>query len=115
LPKLDFSEGVPRDCATLVVVPTLLINEKQVRKLVNDLEVRFLGNRDRNLYFALLTDLPDSVSNPHEKDSHPLVELASRLLTELNEKYESPATAFPSAAPPSCLQRATGCMDGLGT
>ena len=90
LPKLDFSEGVPRDCATLVVVPTLLINEKQVRKLVNDLEVRFLGNRDRNLYFALLTDLPDSVSNPHEKDSHPLVELASRLLTELNEKYESP-------------------------
>jgi cyclic beta-1,2-glucan synthetase len=90
LPKLDFSKGVPRDCATLVAVPTLLINEKQVRKLVNDLEVRFLGNRDRNLHFALLTDLPDSASNPHENDFHPLVDLASRLVMELNEKYQSP-------------------------
>jgi hypothetical protein len=90
LPKLDLSGGVPRDFATLVAVPTLLINEKQVRKLVNDLEVRFLANRDSNLHFALLTDLPDSVSNPHEKDSHPLVDLASRLITELNEKYQSP-------------------------
>jgi hypothetical protein len=89
LPKLDFSTGVPPDCATLVVVPTLLIDEKQVRKLVNDLEVRFLGNRDRNLHFALLTDLPDSVSKPHEKDFDPLVDLASRLIRELNGKYQS--------------------------
>jgi hypothetical protein len=90
LPKLDLSGGVPPDFATLVAVPTLLINEKQVRKLVNDLEVRFLANRDSNVHFALLTDLPDSVSNPHEKDSHPLVDLASSLITELNEKYQSP-------------------------
>jgi hypothetical protein len=90
LPKLDLSGGVSRDFATLVAVPTLLINEKQVRKLVNDLEVRFLANRDPNLHFALLTDLPDSVSNPHEKDSHPLVDLASWLIAELNEKYQSP-------------------------
>ncbi len=90
LPKLDLGKGVPPDFATLVAVPTLLIDEKQVRKLVNDLEVRFLANRDRNLHFALLTDLPDSVSNPHERDSHPLVDLASQLITELNEKYQSP-------------------------
>ena len=67
------------------------MNEKQVRKLVNDLEVRFLANRDPNLHFALLTDLPDSVSKPHEKDSHPLVDLASRLIIELNAKYQSPS------------------------
>ncbi len=90
LPKLDLSEGIPPQLATLVAVPSLLIDEKQVRKLVNDLEVRFLANRDRNLHFALLTDLPDSVSNPHEKDSHPFVDLASQLITELNEKYQSP-------------------------
>ncbi|HVN92138.1 MAG TPA: glucoamylase family protein [Terracidiphilus sp.] len=87
LPKLDFSKGVPHDCITLVAIPSLLINEKQVRKLANDLEVRFLGNRDPNIHFALLTDLPDSVSDPHEKDSHPLVDLASRLIDELNDKY----------------------------
>ena len=115
LPKLDLGGGVPRGFATLVAIPSLLINETQVRKLVNDLEVRFLANRDGNLHFALLTDLPDSVSNPHEKDSHPLVDLASRLLTELNEKYQSPAQwSFSSPAPSPRLQHAPGSVDGLG-
>lgn len=90
LPKLDFSRGIPEDCVTLVAVPTLLVNEKQVRELVNDLEVRFLANREPNLHFALLTDLPDSVSKPRESDSHPLVELAARLIDGLNARYNSP-------------------------
>ena len=89
LPKLDFSKGIPPDCATLVAVPSLLLHEKQTRALVNELEVRFLGNRDPNLHFALLTDLPDSVSKPHENDTNPLVELASRLIEELNAKYRN--------------------------
>ena len=38
----------------------LLLNEAQVRDLVLDLEIRFLANRDPNLYFALFTDPPDS-------------------------------------------------------
>ena len=46
LSKLDFSEGIPDDCMTLVAIPTLLLNEKQVRGLVEKLEVRFLGNHD---------------------------------------------------------------------
>ena len=46
LPKLDYSEGIPDDCVTLVAIPTLLLSEKQVRGLVEDLEVRFLGNHD---------------------------------------------------------------------
>jgi hypothetical protein len=89
LPKLDFSRGIPADCTTLVTVPTLLLNEEQVRKLINDLEVRFLANRDRNLHFALLTDLADSVSKPRDHDSHPLVDLAVLLINELNAKYPS--------------------------
>ncbi len=60
LPKLDYSGGIPDDCVTLVAIPTLLLSEKQVRGLVEDLEVRFLGNHDRNIHFALITDLPDS-------------------------------------------------------
>jgi len=42
-----------------------------VRRLVSDLEVRFLANRDPHLHFALLTDLQDSLENPHEKDFSP--------------------------------------------
>ena len=85
LPKLDYSEGIPEECLSLVVVPTLLINEKQVRRLVDDLEVRYLGNHDPNLHFALLTDLPDSQEPPQEQDSR--VQLCAELIGELNEKY----------------------------
>ncbi len=87
LPKLDYSDGLPLEAATLVAVPALLLNEKQTRKLVNDIEVRYLGNRDPNLHFALLTDLPDSVQEPRESDAHPLVELAAQLILDLNRKY----------------------------
>src|SRR6266404_639667 len=85
LPKLDFSKSVPEDCTTLVAVPALLLSEKQVRRLAEDLEVRFLGNHDRNLHFALLTDLPDSPVPSGEDD--PLVDLCASLVKVLNEKY----------------------------
>ena len=85
LPKLDLSEGVPDDCVTFVAVPSLLLDEGQVRRLVDELEVRFLGNHDPNMHFALLTDLPDSPSEPREDD--PLVDLCAELIGGLNEKY----------------------------
>jgi len=85
LPKLDFSEGVADDCVTLVAVPTLLLNKKQVHQLVEDLEVRFLGNRDPNMHFLLLSDLADSRQTPRE-DS-PLIDLCGELVRQLNDKY----------------------------
>lgn len=85
LPKLDFSEGVPDDCVTLVAIPTLLLNENQVRDLVEQLEVRYLGNHDHNIHFGLVSDLPDSNVPAPEED--PLVALCSKLITELNERY----------------------------
>jgi len=89
LPRLDFSNGIPAEYTTLVAVPTLLLNENQVRSLVNDLEVRFLANRDPHLHFALLTDLPDALRKPREKDTDPLAELAVELIDGLNKKYAS--------------------------
>jgi len=85
LPKLDFADGVPNECVTLVCIPTVLFSEKQVHKLAENLEVRFLGNQDPNLHFALLTDLPDSPEEP--RDDNSLVDLCSDLITRLNEKY----------------------------
>ena len=87
LPKLDFSGGVPDDCVTMIAVPSLLLREDQVRGLIEGLEVRFLGNHDPNICFALLTDLPDT-REPAREDS-PLVTLCSDLIRELNEKYAS--------------------------
>jgi hypothetical protein len=85
LPKLDFSDGLPDDCVTVVAIPTMLLNEKQVHKLVDDLEVRYFGNQDPNLHFALLTDLPDSSFEPNE--DNPLIDLAAELIRKLNQKY----------------------------
>ncbi len=85
LPKLDYSKGLPADCLTLVAVPTLLLNEKQVHGLIEDLEVRFLGNHDSNIHFALLSDLADSDHRASEEN--PLIELCSSLIQELNQKY----------------------------
>src|SRR5277367_969962 len=90
LPKLDFGEKIPAEYTTLVVVPTLLINEKQTSELVQELEVRFLANPDPNLHFVLLTDLPDSITRPRENDTDPLVDLAIRLINDLNARYPSP-------------------------
>jgi cyclic beta-1,2-glucan synthetase len=86
LPKLDFSKGVDADCATMVAIPTLLLNEKQIRSLLDDVEVRYLVNRDPNICYALLTDLPDTAEPALEQDSR--IELAVRLVEELNRKHK---------------------------
>jgi cyclic beta-1,2-glucan synthetase len=85
LPKLGFSDGIPDDCLTLVAIPTLLLNEAQVRDLVLDLEIRFLANRDPNLYFALVTDWPDA-DRPVEQGD-PVLELCRQLIEGLNKRY----------------------------
>jgi hypothetical protein len=87
LPKLDFSKGIDPSGATMVAIPTLLINEKQIRQLVDDLEVRYLVNRDPNIFFALLTDLPDTAEPATEQDAR--IELTIRLIEGLNRKYRN--------------------------
>jgi cyclic beta-1,2-glucan synthetase len=86
LPKLDLSTGIPDDCLTLVAIPTLLLKEAQVRDLALDLEIRFLANRDPNLYFALVTDWPDS-NHPFEQGD-PVLDLCQQLIEGLNRRYQ---------------------------
>jgi len=89
LPKLDFNSGIPAEFATLVAVPTLLMNKKQLTELVEELEVRFLANPDPNLHFGLVTDLPDSITRPRENDSDALVDLAVSMIDDLNDRYRT--------------------------
>ncbi|GAC1356279.1 MAG: hypothetical protein NVSMB3_02390 [Acidobacteriaceae bacterium] len=87
LPKLDLSEGIPAECTTMVVIPTLLLSEAQVRETFDDLEARYLSNQDPNLHFGVLTDLPDSESRPLPGDRDRLLEIAVAITDELNAKY----------------------------
>lgn len=86
LPRLNFSQGIPSESRTMVVVPTLLVNKQQVEKLIEDLEVRFLANRDENLLFGLLTDFRDAPSETMPEDES-LVSLAAGKIEELNLRY----------------------------
>ena len=86
LPKMDFSTGIPNEACTLVAIPTIITEINQVSKLVEDLEVRFLANRDPNLLFALLTDLKDATSENLPNDEI-LVSHTKQKIFDLNKKY----------------------------
>ena len=62
LPRLDFKKGLPPEHRTLVAVPAMLTDPATVARLLEGLEVRFLANRDSNLHFAILSDLPDAAA-----------------------------------------------------
>ena len=85
LPKMDYSAGVPAESKTLVVVPTLLVSREQMERSVRDLEIRFLGNRDANLHFGLLTDPPDAATQFDKRDE--LAPECAQLIEQLNERY----------------------------
>ena len=86
LPRMDYSEGIPASARTLVAIPCLFSSEQDIDDLVESLEVRFLGNRDDNLHFALLTDFADAASETLPGDAA-LLRLARRRIEALNEQY----------------------------
>lgn len=86
IPKMEFKDGIPNECKTIVVVPTLLTSEKKVIDIINNIEVYYMGNRDKNLYFAVLGDFGDSSLEYEEKDSE-LINCALKNIRLLNEKY----------------------------
>ena len=68
LPRLDFSKGIPDIHRTMVIVPTLLSTAQEIDDLFETLEIRYLGNRDANLFFALLTDFRDATEQTLPED-----------------------------------------------
>jgi len=86
LPRMGFSSGIPNDACTLVVIPSMLTNALEIEDLVEALEVRFLANKDENLYFGLLTDFTDAPEKEMPEDEA-LVQLARQKIEALNDKY----------------------------
>jgi len=88
LPRMDFSKGIPFESSALVVVPTMLTGTENIEHLTDALEVRFLANRDDNLFFGLLTDFRDAAVEILPDDG-PLLSLARQRIDELNNKYRN--------------------------
>lgn len=87
LPRLDFSNGIPDNHRTMVIVPTLLSSHQDVDDLVEALEIRYLGNRDSNVFFALLTDFYDASKQTMPEDAA-LITYARCAIETLNTTYQ---------------------------
>jgi cellobiose phosphorylase len=100
LPRMDFKDGVPSDARAIVVVPTLAYSKDNIDELCEQLEVRFLANRDPNLLFCLLTDFADAPTEDLPGDAALLQQLRDSI-ERLNLKYAQHADG--SAAMPFLL------------
>ena len=87
LPRMDFSQTIDPSSSTMVVIPSLLSSVNEIETLVEALEVRYLANRNKNLYFGLLTDFTDA---PRENMPHDdlLIETTIKGIESLNKKYQ---------------------------
>ncbi len=87
LPKMSFKkEGIPDDCRTLVVVPMLLTTPDAIRNELARLEIRYLGNKDPNLRFALLSDFADAPRR-HMPEDPEYLEISAHGIAELNRRH----------------------------
>lgn len=86
LPRLDFSKGIPLQHRTMVIVPTLLATTQDIDALIEAMQIRYLGNRDANLFFALLSDFHDAASQTLPDDAA-LIRYAASAVDTLNETY----------------------------
>ena len=86
LPRMDFSDGIPDDFQTLVVIPSMFNELGELEELLENLEVRFLANRGPNIHFALLTDFKDAKTE-HLPGEEELLRSARVQIEELNRRY----------------------------
>ncbi len=89
LPKLEFKEGIPEDCATMVVVPALVLGADDGRELLEKMEVYYAANQQPNLYFTLLSDFKESGSETAPDDEKTTASIAETVAT-LNARCEQP-------------------------
>ncbi|MEJ8846409.1 GH36-type glycosyl hydrolase domain-containing protein [Variovorax rhizosphaerae] len=86
LPRLDFSSGIPAAHRVLVVIPTLLTSVEGNARLVRQLELHWLANREDEAQFALLGDWADADTESLPEDTL-LLHDARRRIAALNARY----------------------------
>ena len=90
LPGLALEAGVPASLRTMVVVPVLLTGSDDIARLVEQLEVHYLANRDDEIAFALLSDWTDADAESIAGDAE-LLRAASAGIAALNATYGTAA------------------------
>ena len=86
IPKIDFSKGIDKENACMVIIPTILKSKQKVEELLQQLEVYYIANQSKNIYFALLGDCSESTIK-EEKSDNEVMETGITLTETLNKKY----------------------------
>ena len=86
LPRMDYERAIPPAARTLVAVPVMLDSEEAALQCADDLEIRFLANREKHLHFALISDFPDAPSQHMDTDSS-ILDVVVRRIEGLNREY----------------------------
>ena len=86
LPALALRDGVPSHLRTLVAVPTLLTTQEFIEEQVERLEIHYLASPEGNLYFALLSDWVDAMTEHLEGDDA-LLAAAAEGIAKLNQRH----------------------------
>lgn len=94
LPKLDFIKGVPKEYSTIVVIPTILKDKNQVKNLMKKLEVYYLANKSKNIYFTLLGDCTSS-KNEIETYDEEIIKEGLKETEKLNKIYTNSESDIP--------------------
>ncbi len=86
IPKLDYSNGIPKENTTMVVIPTIIKSKEKVQELMRKLEVYYLANKSKNIYFTLLGDCSQSDKREEEFDEE-VIQEGKKQVEKLNKKY----------------------------
>jgi len=88
VPKLDYDLDIPDDKKTMVVIPTILKSEDKVKEMLRNLEVYYLANPYKNLYFTLLGDVSEENVKTTDFDKK-VIQCGVEEVKKLNEKYKT--------------------------
>ena len=93
LPRIRFDGDVGGGRRTCVVVPSMLRSTESIKNIVKKLEIRFLGNKERNIYYAFLFDYKDASKETLETDKV-YAECLAAEVERLNSLYGEGSTRF---------------------
>ena len=87
MPKLDFQDtGIPKEYSTMCVITSIIKDTKNVEELMKKLEVYYLANKSKNIYFTLLGD-PSSEKKENMEVDKDIIVKGKEIVKQLNQKY----------------------------
>jgi cyclic beta-1,2-glucan synthetase len=82
----EYKDGVPGEARTLVAIPALIASRADVEECIRQLEVHYLANMKGAIYYAVLSDWPDSAFEQTADDVE-ILDYAREHIATLNRRY----------------------------